>query len=65
MKALVVLAIRGNTLSRAQAGNYYALSEEELSMWEDCFAVDGIAGLQIKRGAGLKKQSGPSATNSN
>jgi hypothetical protein len=47
-KASVVLAVRAGTLSRAQAKKLYFLSEEELSMWEDRFEVDGLGGLQLK-----------------
>jgi hypothetical protein len=47
-KATVLLAIRGGTLSRAQAREAYFLSEEELAMWEDRFEVDGLGGLQLK-----------------
>jgi Protein of unknown function (DUF1153) len=47
-KASVVLAVRAGTLSREQAREDYFLSEEELSMWEDRFEVDGLGGLQLK-----------------
>jgi hypothetical protein len=63
MKALVVLAIRGGTLSRAQARKYYLLSEEELSVWEDRFEIDGLGGLQVKRLRAAGRQSEASATN--
>jgi hypothetical protein len=47
-KALVVLAVRVGTLSREHAREHYFLSEEELSTWEERFAVDGLGGLQLK-----------------
>ena len=47
-KALVVIAIRSGTLTRADAHERYMLSEEELSGWEEAFDLDGIAGLQAK-----------------
>jgi Protein of unknown function (DUF1153) len=48
-KASVVLAVRAGTLSRERAREFYFLSEEELSMWEDRFEVDGLGGLRLKK----------------
>lgn len=47
-KAAVVLAIRSGTLPRREAHEKYMLSQEELETWEAAFALDGIAGLQLR-----------------
>ena len=44
-----MLAVRAGTLSRERAREFYFLSEEELSMWEDRFEVDGLGGLRLKK----------------
>jgi transposase len=47
-KAAVIRAIRGGSLSIAEASRHYMLSEEEFVGWQSAFERDGIAGLQLK-----------------
>jgi len=48
-KAMVVEAIRDGVLGRAEACARYAISPEELRLWERAIAVAGTAGLRVTR----------------
>jgi hypothetical protein len=64
-KAAIVVAIRGEVITREQACERYMLSEEELAAWEMAFDRRGIPGLRISsrpssRAAALRKVAAPS-----
>jgi hypothetical protein len=46
-KAAVVVAMRAGVISREEAYERYALSPEELAVWEAAFDRHGIRGLRI------------------
>ena len=48
-RAALVLAVRNGTASRRNVLERYAISEEELLLWEAAFDDDGIAGLRGRR----------------
>ena len=48
-KATVVNAIREGLIDRAEACRRYALSVEELRLWERAIDAAGIAGLRVTR----------------
>ena len=48
-KAEVVAAVRGGLLSRTEACERYALSEEELACWSRLFDEHGTKGLRTTR----------------
>jgi hypothetical protein len=48
-KADVVRAIRDGVIDRAEACARYALSVEELRLWERAIDAAGIAGLRVTR----------------
>jgi len=48
-KAEVLAAIRGGLIGRAEACEYYGLSEEELALWEHALACAGVPGLRVTR----------------
>jgi hypothetical protein len=48
-KADVVRAIRDGTIDRAEACERYALSVEELRLWERAIDAAGTAGLRVTR----------------
>ena len=48
-KAEVLAAIRGGLLSEAEACARYRLSPEELELWRESLARDGIPGLRVTR----------------
>ena len=49
LKAAVLLAVRGGSISRAEACKIYAVDQNELSLWERAFDEDGIVGLKDRR----------------
>jgi len=49
LKAAVLFAVRGGSISRADACKRYAVAEPELSLWERAFDEDGIVGLKDRR----------------
>jgi len=49
LKAAVLFAVRAGSVSRAEACRTYAITEEELSLWERAFDEDGIVGLKDRR----------------
>ena len=48
-KAEVLAAIKGGLLGRAEACEFYGLSEEELALWEHAVACAGVPGLRVTR----------------
>ena len=48
-KAEIVRAIRDGVIDRAEACARYALSPEELCLWERAIDAAGIAGLRVTR----------------
>ena len=48
-KAAILLAVRGRTMSRADAYEKYMLSSDEFSLWELAFDAEGIIGLRDRR----------------
>ncbi len=46
-KAVVVLAVEYGLISRADALERYALSEEEFTLWHSAVAAHGIDGLKV------------------
>ena len=49
MKAAILLAIRGGTMSRVDAYRTYMISGDEFSLWELAFDDEGIVGLRDRR----------------
>ena len=48
-RAALVLAVRSGTASRQSVFQKYAVSEEDLLLWEAAFDEDGIVGLRSRR----------------
>lgn len=48
-KARVVAAVEGGLISRQEACERYALSDEELESWKACLARYGLKGLCVTR----------------
>lgn len=48
-KAEVIAAVRGGLLDRAEACRRYALSDEELRLWERAMDCAGVPGLRVTR----------------
>ena len=48
-KAMVVVAIDCGAISTEEAGERYALSEEELSSWRESLAAHGVSALHATR----------------
>jgi hypothetical protein len=48
-KAQVVAAIEAGLIERAEARERYAISEEELRLWERAIDCAGIPGLRVTR----------------
>lgn len=48
-KAEVLAAIHGGLLGRSEARDLYALSEEELRLWERAVSCAGLPGLRVTR----------------
>ena len=49
LKAAILLAVRGGSISRAQVCKIYTVDQNELSLWEQAFDEDGIVGLKDRR----------------
>ncbi len=54
-KAAILLAVRGRTMSRADAYEKYMLSSDEFSLWELAFDAEGIIGLRDRRLAARRR----------
>jgi hypothetical protein len=48
-KAAILLGVRSGAMSRAVACKKYALSDDEVCLWELAFNEDGIVGLRDRR----------------
>ncbi len=46
-KAIVIKAVENGLLSREAAMKRYALSEEELQLWQDAIKKHGVDGLKV------------------
>lgn len=49
-KAVVVAAVKGGLVSKADAMARYDMSEEEFNAWEEAFARNGTNALKVKNG---------------
>lgn len=48
-KAVVVLAVQAGLIGRDAVIERYALSDEELSLWESAVTKHGLAGLRVTK----------------